>query len=183
MMNLIRDLASICLAAVLSTGGHAATIQTDGSSGSVQARLSNAQSGDTVVIPNGTYHWTAPITVNTYVTLQGASVGGVTIIDDIPTNGDMITVNSSPNGNTAIANLIIIPGAINGASNQSYGLAVNAGGKPVLMHDCVFYTTNSNPYNYDVRWGMNGGVIWHCTFDSLGNYIAGIEFQNGRDAD
>ena len=75
-MNLIRDLASICLAAVLSTGGHAANIQTDGSSGSVQAALSNAQSGDTVVIPNGTYHWTAPITVNTYVTLQGASVGG-----------------------------------------------------------------------------------------------------------
>ena len=90
----------------------------------------------------------------------------------------MITVNSSPNGNTAIANLIIIPGAINGASSQSYGLAVNAGGKPVLMHDCVFYTTNSNPYNYDVRWGMNGGVIWHCTFDSLA--IGGRDAWNVR---
>jgi hypothetical protein len=122
-------------------------------------------------------------TVNKFVNLAGASTGGVMLIDDITAAGVMIKVNSSSAGNISVSNLVIVPGLINGASNQSYGLGVYGGGLPVLLHDCTFYTTQSNPYNYDVQWGMKGGVIYNCTFDSLGNYIAGIEFQQQNDTD
>jgi hypothetical protein len=183
MEGVLKLIGLIAAVTLLSESASGATIQTDGSSRSVQSAISKAQPGDTVLIPNGTYHWASQVTVNKFVHLQGASIGGVTLIDDISSGGVMVVVNSSPAGNTSISNLVIIPGAVNGASNQSYGLGVYAGGQPVLLHDCTFYTTQSNPYNYDVQWGMNGGVIWNCTFDSLGNYIAGIEFQQQNDTD
>ncbi|HXO97979.1 MAG TPA: hypothetical protein VN857_15430 [Chthoniobacterales bacterium] len=40
---------------------HAAIVTSNGSAAGVQAAINSALSGDTVVIPNGTYHWSAPV--------------------------------------------------------------------------------------------------------------------------
>jgi hypothetical protein len=164
---------------------HAAIINTNGSAGAVQAAIKSAKAGDTVIIPNGTYHWSSTVTIKKFVILQGASIGGVTLIDDLP-SGNLISVTASPNGDTTIANLIVVPGIINHATGGQaiyYGLVVDGGGLPVLLHDCAFYTTASGPYEYAIWWRTNGGVIWNCTFDSLGNYIGGIEFLHTSDDD
>ncbi|MGB9473590.1 MAG: hypothetical protein WCE87_00815, partial [Candidatus Udaeobacter sp.] len=70
----------------------AAIYQSNGTAASVQSIHNNqAQNGDTITIPAGTFTWSTGITITKAITLQGAGVGA-TVIRDSVQSGQLIQV-------------------------------------------------------------------------------------------
>ena len=147
---------------------------TDGSSSDVQAAIDAASDGATVVIPDGSYVWSQPVTINGFLHVVAQNYGQVTITRTY-TGGDLLTMNASTAGSVELAG-IVFTSNMNGASdNYSFTLMVNQlGGLPVLVHDCSFTTG----YEYAIGWWGNGGVIWNCSFYTYSDLLGGISFVN-----
>ena len=150
----------------------------DGSVSDTQNALNSVPAGSTVQIPNGNYTWSSTVTVNTGVSLQGQSVGGVTITDNAGAS-PVIQIVKSANQITTLSNLTIQPG------NQTYhhlGIYGTYGLQPVLIHDCVFNTDGNEGA---ITWQSNGGVIWNCTFNcsNLNFDGGGIQLKNSDTSD
>jgi hypothetical protein len=128
----------------------------------VQSAINAAPNGSTVIIPNGTYSWSAGITCNKAITIQGGSVGGVTITDNM--SGIVVDLTPSSAGNLTFANVIFTQGSVGAKNAQHYILVeYSPGSQPILIHDCQFFSTGS--VLNQILWSQNGGVIWNCHFD------------------
>jgi hypothetical protein len=138
------------------------TYTTNGSNSDVQSAINAAANGSTVVIPSGTYAWSAGITCNKAITVQGASVGGVTITDNV--SGTVVDLTPSSAGNLTFANVIFTQGSVGSKSAQHFIVVeYSPGSQPILIHDCQFLSTGS--VLSQILWSQNGGVIWNCHFD------------------
>jgi hypothetical protein len=145
------------------------TYNTDGSSSDVQAAISAASAGSTVLIPAGTYQWSSPVTVSADVSLQGAGTSSTTVACS-GNNGLLVISNPTPfactiggitfNGNDA-------------SGNDHIGILIKT---PALLHDCNF-TSNGGLLDM-VRFETNGGVIWNWTFYDHDRNEEAICFQN-----
>jgi parallel beta-helix repeat protein len=155
--------------------------QSDGSDSDTQAACNAASDGQTVQIPNGTYTWTNGVDISgKAITLEGQSVGGVTIKNSSTGVFAIIGADEATTGNVVIANLRMVDSGSKppASSGLNFHIGVNhtSGGQPVLLHDCYF-SGNGSTMVYTVSWATNGGVIWNCTFDSLFTFATGIEFE------
>jgi hypothetical protein len=156
--------------------------QSDGSAADTQAAINAAADGFTVQIPNGTYSWSSRVTLpGKAITLRGQSVGGVLIINNSSVDG-VLTINKSTSGLVEVSGINFFPGTVDssGPAGTLHHLAVYSQGQPVLLHDCTMWS-KAGALVYCVLWGDNGGVIWNCTFDSLGNFAGGIQFKTSQD--
>jgi hypothetical protein len=133
----------------------------------VQTAINAASDGDTVVIPNGSCTWSTGITTSKQISLQGESVGGVTITDANPNGCNPCTAASSllhfhigNSFHTTIANLQFLPGTASG----DY-IVIDGTGLVPLMHDMYFRLFQFQMFDA-VQWDVTGGVIWNTTFES-----------------
>lgn len=158
------------------------TYTTDGSVSDVQSAINAAPNGSTVVIPNGSYAWSAGITCGKVITIQGASAGGVTITDNF--SGTVVDLTPQSSGDLTFANLNFTEGSV-GAENAQHFIVVEDAGlgtQPVLIHDCQFSSV-ANVLSH-ILWSQNGGVIWNCTFNggntgiNITNVNIGIQFKD-----
>jgi hypothetical protein len=157
-------------------------LQSNGSAADTQAALNAAPDGSTVQIPNGTHSWSSRVSLpGRAITLRGESIGGVLIVNNSNVDG-VLTINKSLTGVVQVYGINFFSGSVSsaGPAGTLHHVAVYGPGQPVLMHDCTMWSTGG-ALVYSVVWGDNGGVIWDCTFDSLGNFAGGIQFKNPQD--
>src|SRR5215469_4495297 len=111
-----------------------------GDATSVQSAINSANNGDTVIIPNGQYSWTSAVTVSKFITLEAATLGGVTVTHNNP-GGNLINWTTSSAGHSVIAGINFLPGTANGSSNY---IVLFDGTNPqfAIMHDCTFNVPN-----------------------------------------
>lgn len=146
-------------------------------SSDVQTAITSASDGDTVVIPNGSCTWSIGITTSKQITLQGASVGGVTITDaDTNSNDSLLTITIGSSFRTTIANINFLPG-----TGTGHYLTIKGSGLAPLMHDMSFNLPNFQLVNA-VSWYVTGGVIWNTTFLSTSNLNGACGTQVGSDS-
>jgi hypothetical protein len=143
-------------------------LQSNGSQADTQAAINASRGGSTVMIPNGSYTWSAPIVINRAVNLTGQSKGGVTITNNVAGN-DLITVSETVPFGIRIGNLNIVQG--NGKGFGRHMVVYT----PILLHDCYF-ETNGRVWR-SIQWATNGGVIWNCRFYSNRQDNSGIAFK------
>ena len=139
-----------------------------------------AVAGDTIIIPNGSCTWTSPVAVTVPITLQGASVGGVTITDNDTNAADsLLTMTTGTGAHLTIANLNFLPGTATG----NYIALQDGAGTPLvpLMHDMTFNLPNFQ-LTRAVQWFVTGGVIWNTTFISTYNLSGACGSQVGSDS-
>jgi hypothetical protein len=159
------------------------TYVTNGSQSDVQAAC-NAAPDDgtaTVQIPNGTYGWAGTLNITRAISLAGESAKGVVIQNNNAT-ASMITATSGQNGNINIYWLKIVQVANNNtgsSSGSAFSVDVDRtqpSSNTVLIHDCAF--NSSTVYNYSIRCGANGIIIWNCSFKGSGPLgLGGITFS------
>jgi hypothetical protein len=137
----------------------------------VQAAINSASNGDTVVIPNGSCTWSSGIAFSKQITLQGASVDGVTITYGASTASAsvyLLTVTIGSSFHTTIANLNFLPPAASPGANTSGYIILQGTGLVPLMHDMSFNIPNFIITNA-VEWNTVGGVGWNLKFYSTQN--------------
>ena len=125
----------------------------------VSSAIAAAANGDTVQIPNGSCTWASGISTSKQITLQGASVNGVTITHGAG-SATLLNLNIGSSNRTQIANLRFMPGTGTGVYVE-----INGVGLTPLMHDVYFNIPNFQ-LAHAVRWYVMGGVIWRATFES-----------------
>jgi hypothetical protein len=123
-----------------------------------------------VVIPNGSYSWTTGITCAKAIKIMGASIGGVTILDNL-TSGSLIELSPQAGGILEFCNIILRQGPAQSTRTTQTFIVVDyaPGSQPMLLHDCSFYS--SGLMLQHILWQQNGGVIWNCLFN--GGYVEG----------
>lgn len=141
----------------------------------VQTAVNSAANGDTVIIPVGSCSWTTGIATSKRITIQGATVGGVTITH-VAGAADLFTLTIGGTNRTTIANLRFMPGT--GTGNY---ITINGTGLPPLMHDVYFNLPNFQ-LQHAVQWFVTGGVIWNATFESTQNLGGVCGQQIGSDS-
>jgi hypothetical protein len=147
-----------------------AVISSDGSAADLQAKVNQAQNGDTITIPPVTATWTTGVTISKAITLQGAGVGQ-TIIRDAVTNGSKtLQVTTVAGRLTRITGIEFVDGgaagrpAPNGAKHFD---GRNDDGSQLRIDHCAI-DTDSGAVVFDTTIG----VADHCTFSSTHtNYI------------
>jgi len=158
-----------CFSALAYTTNGNGTISTNGSASDVQAAISAASAGSTVLIPAGTFSWSSPVTVSTDISLQGAGLSSTTVACS-GDNGLLIISNPTPFACTVSG--ITFNGS-NASGNDQTGIVINT---PPLLHDCNF---NSNGGYLDlIRFQVNGGVVWNWTFYDNDQNEEAISFKN-----
>ncbi|MBV8587523.1 MAG: hypothetical protein JO308_14630 [Verrucomicrobia bacterium] len=140
--------------------------QSNGTQADTLGAINACGAGGTVVIPKGTYTWSAGITVSKTVRLNGQAKAGVTIVNNV-VGQPLITVATSVQLETEISNLNLVQGSGNGDHLMVYA--------PILLHDCYFETNGT--VRRSIHWATNGGVIWNCRFYSNRSDDSGIGFK------
>jgi hypothetical protein len=167
----MKKLKLLLAALFLAAQAYAATFTTNGSSSDVQAKINSAATGDTILIPAGSFTWTAGVTITKNVVLKGAGwsggsgaplVGGTQITNSIPANGgNMIDCTSSAGTPCLeISNIALL----DGGTDTNYQTVQFSGSGTPLLHDC--YITAVGGVNRAVLWDMNGGVAYLNTLYS-----------------
>jgi hypothetical protein len=148
--------------AFTSNGG---VYTSNGSDSDTQAAINAAPGGSTVQIPNGTYTWGTGISCNTAIKIMGASIGGVTLLDN-QSGGPLLNLTPAIGGTLEICNLVFREGSSIGSKNGQHFVVVNyaPGSSPILVHDSSFYSKGD--ILSQILWEQNGGVVWNCLFDS-----------------
>jgi hypothetical protein len=159
-------LGSLPLLAYTNLGNN--VLQSNGSQSDTQAAINASRGGTTVVIPNGSYTWSAGITITRSVNLTGQSKGGVTVTNNAGGN-DLITVSGGAVFAVRIGNLNLIQGSGDGSGRHMVVYV------PILLHDCYF-ETNGRVWR-SIQWATNGGIIWNCRFYSNRQDNSGIGFK------
>jgi len=152
-------LASLSFAGTSFPSAAATITASSCSRDAVNAAISSASNGDTVIIPEGSCTWSSGINMTKQITLRGASAGGVTITHGAG-SGTLLSVSTGSSARTTIANLRFMPGTGSGVY-----IEVRGSGLVPLMHDMYFNLPNFQ-LQHAVRWFVRGGVIWNTTFES-----------------
>jgi hypothetical protein len=174
-----------CFSALAYTSS-GTTYTTNGSAADVQAAVSIAPAGATVIIPNGNYTWSQQVNVSQYLIIRAATVTPSANVGGPPTtsppvvtttpavsitwngtassgNAPALNINDNSAGNTQIAGINFLgPLGINGC----YISTASAGGLPIIIQDCAFnIDDNSNSQSAAIYWGTKGGLVYNCWFN------------------
>jgi hypothetical protein len=123
----------------------------------------NCKDGDTITLPNGTFHWTTGVNITKGITLKGNSTvagdqydaAGLTVTDntvvvDDATLDQVNTLTFTPSQHFELTGISFSPGTGTGG-NSNFWIRLNT----------------ATPYNNNVR-------IHHCSFNKLKRRIVGI---------
>lgn len=132
----------------------AAVHNSDGTQANVQALLNAAHDGDTIVLPEGTFSWTAPLNITKGITLQGqttisgagtanASAKDATIVkDDTPRGGPIIRTALNPSQAFRLTGITFAPGTTTVLGNTDGAFTLRSdGGSPntsIRLDHCHF---------------------------------------------
>jgi hypothetical protein len=61
----------------------------------VSSAVRSAKDGDTVEVPPGKATWVGGLTITNAITLRGAGIGKTIILDNLPVDGNIITINTN----------------------------------------------------------------------------------------
>jgi hypothetical protein len=155
----------------------ATVYHSDGSAASVQYLHDNsAQDGDTITLPIGTFEWTAEVTINKAVTIQGAGIGQTIILADQPgpTDGNSSCFYFS----TVASKSYRVTGIEfqDGVRTTLLGkgvIAFHGNSTSVRLDNCTFTIKYNRCYTV---WDALG-VADHCTF-LTGNQVAHVANGN-----
>jgi hypothetical protein len=159
------------------------TLQTDGSASDVQAAISAAMNGYTVLIPAGSYSWTNGISWNAppNVTVKGAgtsATGGgdqTVITDNISSGSAVLNITVASSGVFRITGITVQSGT--GATKDA-GTVRFAGPGTLRIDHCHFNSTSAANYK-TVQFGTGVfGVMDHCILDFKN--LNALYFYNGR---
>ena len=123
----------------------ATVYHSDGSAASVQSIHDNqAQNGDTIALPAGTFTWTTGVTISKGITLQGAGIGFTIVRDAMTTGASTLRFNLAT-----------------GAAARLTGIEMTDGGRTVNPgSDGVLQVQGSNSPGTTFRWD-------HCRWNQL----------------
>jgi hypothetical protein len=172
-----RELATIAILSALALGALAAGSAPDrpapptnlrvvgqtitasgGSAANVQIAIDQANDGDTVVIPAGSYTWASGVTIKKAITLDGSG----SIITDGAGSNDLLSLTTSPNGHLTVANIKFLPGSATGRY-MNIGQGSNAQG--IILHDLTFEIPHFQ-LTSAITCNIIGGLLYNCTFES-----------------
>jgi hypothetical protein len=156
----------------------------------LQTAMGNLQSGDTILLTNGTYNLTSSLYVNgrNNVTIRGAS--GSTNVVLVGKGMDNTNYGNVPFGiwsngtNTTIAHLTI-------QDTWDNEIIFNAGAQSPLVYcvrllDAGSQFVKSNPTDVTNGIGVNNGIVEYCWFEYTGSppgdHGSGIGYFNGISA-
>jgi len=142
----------------------------------VQAAVTAAVDGDTVLIPNGSAGWSGGISTTKQIriraqnytpTANGTMTRNVTITNNAGTT-PLFTFTSGNTHNVGIGGIRFNDGTGTG----NYVRFNGSGSKVPLIYDCAFQMPKeggNNPTNAKIAMLCQGGVFWNCYFDGLGD--------------
>jgi hypothetical protein len=163
----------------------ATVYESDGSAASVQALQNAAHDGDTIVLPAGTFSWTAPLKITKGITLQGQttisgagtanpSANDATIVkDDTPRSGPIIRTALNPSRAFRLTGITFAPGAttVFGSTDGAFtlrsdGASPNASIRLDHCHFALLYQAHIIQCN-----GWNYGVADHNFIEARGGSV------------
>ncbi len=152
------------------------TLASDGSAADVQAKINQAQPGDTVTIPNGNFNWNQAVTLSKAVSLKGG--GSSTVTAGL---SGALSIAFPQSGTTEVSGINFVEGTFAVDYQGLVNIDGNSTGQPannavLLFHDCNFTVTSNGEDCILER--TNGGVFWNCTFFSNYNDNVGIYLKN-----
>jgi hypothetical protein len=154
----------LVLLCFLTAAANGAVFQTDGSQSRVQSALNSARDGDTVLIPVGSFDWSAQVTAKGGVTVQG---GGFT-----KTKVNNTRVSNAYSGNSA---LVINTDATETSRVTQIGFtgcwSVKINGSPASapfrIDNCTFDCGTQDGIMVEFN-GNGSGLVDHCTVSEGG---------------
>ena len=155
----------------------------DGTAASVQSVHNNqAQDGDTITLPSGTFTWTTGVTISKQITLQGAgtnATGGgdqTTLVDNIAANQPVVSFSNSTNTLTVRMTGITVKSGTGGIKDG--GTCTFDGPMNLRIDHCHFVASSINNYRIVNLNAAVFGVLDHCILDLTGTNA--VYIANGR---
>lgn len=145
----------------------------------VQAAITAAVDGDTVMIPGGTCTWTSGITTTKQIWIRaqtytptpgGTMTRSVTIINN--SSGPLLSVTSGDTFHVTISGIRFNEGT----GNVNHVRLNGTGSKVPRVSDCAFEIKQRFGNQPDIAafaWLSQGGVVWNTRFEGVGGGTGG----------
>jgi hypothetical protein len=160
----------------------ATVYNSNGTPGNIQfIHDSQAQNGDTITLPSGTFTWATGVTITKVITLQGAgtsATGGgdqTVIIDNYASGQPLLNFQA---GSTGVVRMTGITFQSGSGSIKDGGTIAIGGPGNVRVDHCHFVATSANNYKIVLFGSGVFGVMDHCILDLTGTNA--LYFYNGR---
>ena len=150
-------------------------VATSCSRGHVEAAITAAIAGDTVVVPAGTCTWFEGISFSKGIHLRGESPGSVTLVHSAGASY-LLEITEDPSHVTEVSALRFLEGS---ATADAHVAVYGGGGRPVVIRQSYFETDGG--LLRSIRWASNRGLVWGNEFYSNRGDDQGIVFVNGDD--
>jgi len=146
-------------------GGRVLIVGADSAYTTIQAAITAAAAGDTIVIAEGTY--AESLTLSKAITLQAAE-GADVVID--PANGNGLTINGELNGGDVTLVGITFAGGVSGIQ-----MAANANVGTLTLDDVMM--SDNSAYGLRTNAGSLAGLV--VTDSTFRNDLTGVSTENG----
>ena len=159
----------------------ATVYHSDGSAINVQfIHDTQAQNGDTITLPTGTFSWATGVTITKMITLQGQGTGTgggdqTVIIDNYASGQPLLNFRVGSTGVFRMTGITVRSGS--GSIKDGGTININGPGNVRIDH-CHLVATSTANYKM-IRFGSGVfGVMDHCILDFTGTNA--LYFYNGR---
>jgi len=159
----------------------ATVYHSDGSAVNVQLiHDTQAQDGDTITLPSGTFSWTTGVTISKMITLQGQGTGTgggdqTVIIDNYALGQPLLNSQIRSTGVFRMTGITVQSGS---GSIKDGGTIKIGGPGNVRIDHCHFIASSVANYKIVAFWNAVFGVMDHCILDLTGTNA--LYFYNGR---
>src|SRR3989339_147178 len=139
-------------------------IATDCTRGAVMYQVSQAEDGDTVMIPAGTEVWRNSLSVTKGITIKGAGIDQTIIIDDTPVSGSVpFSITVADGKKFRLCHLTVRGWDGVNYPNGGISLAISITGRMWRVDHCKFL----NLYKVFGLSGGENGLIDNCTWQCI----------------
>jgi hypothetical protein len=181
-MKSTLGLAILILSSFSAPRCGATVYHSDGSAINVQLiHDTQAQNGDTITLPQGTFSWATGVTITKIITLQGQGTAGTgggdqtVIIDNYALGQPLLNFQAGSTGVSRMTGITVRSGS--GSIKDGGTININGPGNVRIDH-CHLIATSTANYKM-IQFGSGVfGVMDHCILDFTGTNA--LYFYNGR---